>query len=176
MRPVITPAESSRLDGVAAVPEAVLLERAGLAVALAATRMGAGYGTRVVVLAGTGNNGGDGWVAARHLRRRGVDVVVRCLGYPKGDTSARRLAAIAAMHEGVTVTDLGAPEPADLIIDALFGSGFHGTLPDRVVAWTEHPARSCGGPPSGLDGTDGAVHGPVFRRYGPSLTRSRRGI
>ena len=164
MRPVITPAESSRLDGVAAVPEAVLLERAGLAVALAATRMGAGYGTRVVVLAGTGNNGGDGWVAARHLRRRGVDVVVRCLGYPKGDTSARRLAAIAAIHEGVAVTDLGAPEPADLIIDALFGSGFHGTLPDRVVPWTEHPAPVLVVDlPSGLDGTDGAAHGPVFR-------------
>ncbi|HAX82647.1 MAG TPA: bifunctional ADP-dependent NAD(P)H-hydrate dehydratase/NAD(P)H-hydrate epimerase [Actinobacteria bacterium] len=164
MRPVITPAESSRLDGVTSIPEAVLLERAGLAVALSAARMGARYGTRVVVLAGTGNNGGDGWVAARHLRRRGVDVVVRCLGYPKGDTSARRLAAIAAIHEGVPVTDLGAPEPADLVVDALFGSGFHGTLPDRVAAWTEHPAPVLAVDlPSGLDGTVGTVHGPVFR-------------
>ena len=87
MRPVITPAESMRLDEITAVPEGVLLERAGLAVALAAARMGVRYGSRVLVLTGTGNNGGDGWVAARHLRRRGVDVVVRSLGYPKGSDS-----------------------------------------------------------------------------------------
>jgi len=164
MRPVITPAESVRLDEVATVPEAVLLERAGLAVALAAVRMGARYGTRVIVLAGTGNNGGDGWVAARHLERRGVDVVVRSLGYPTGSDSPRRVAAIAAIHEGVTATDLGAPEPADLIVDALFGSGFHGTLPDRVVPWTDHPAPVLSVDlPSGLDGTEGSASGAVFR-------------
>src|SRR3972149_8032558 len=167
MRPVITPAESSRLDGVAAVPEAVLGQRAGLAVAVAATRMGAGYGTRVVVLVGTGNNGGDGWVAARHLRRRGADVVVRSLGYPKGDTSPRRLAAIAAIHEGVSGAPLGGPEPADLIVDALFGSGVHGMLPDRLVAWTDHPAPVLAVDlPSGLDGTTGTVAGGGFRAGG----------
>lgn len=164
MRPVITPAESSRLDEISTVSEAMLLERAGLAVALAAVRMGAGYGTRVVVLAGTGNNGGDGWVAARHLRRRGIDVVVRSLGYPKGDSSPRRLAAIAAIHEGVSAAPLGGIEPADLIVDALFGSGFHGSLPDQAVAWTEHPAPVLAVDlPSGLDGTTGTVSGAVFR-------------
>lgn len=163
MRPVITPAESARLDELATVTESVLLERAGLAVALAAVRMGAGYGTRVIVLAGTGNNGGDGWVAARHLKRRGVDVAVRSLGYPRGDTSPRRLAAIAAIHEGVPVTALGAPESADLIIDALFGSGFHGVLEDRVAAWTRHPARVLAVDlPSGIDGTTGEAAGAVF--------------
>jgi hydroxyethylthiazole kinase-like uncharacterized protein yjeF len=164
MRPVITPDESARLDEVTAVPEKELLERAGLAVAIAATRMGAAYGTRVIVLAGTGNNGGDGWVAARHLRRRGVDVVVRSLGYPRGDRSPRRLGSVAAIHEGVTVLPLGAPEPADLIIDALFGSGFHGTLPAAVVPWTEHPAPVLAVDlPSGLDGTTGIAEGAVFR-------------
>ncbi len=164
MRPVITPAESSRLDQATVIPEATLLERAGLAVAIAATRMGAGYGTRVVVLAGTGNNGGDAWVAARHLRRRGADVVVRSLGYPRGDTSPRRLAAVAAIHEGVPAADLGGFEPADLIIDGLFGCGFHDRLPDRVVPWTEHPAPVLAVDlPSGLDGTDGTAAGAVFR-------------
>ncbi|HEX5630702.1 MAG TPA: NAD(P)H-hydrate dehydratase, partial [Acidimicrobiia bacterium] len=122
------------------------------------------YGTRVIVLTGTGNNGGDGWVAARHLRRRGVDVTVRSLGYPKGDTSPRRLAAIAAIHDGVPVSPVGDPEPADLVIDALFGSGFHGTLPDVVVPWTEHPAPVLAVDlASGLDGTTGAAEGAVFR-------------
>ena len=47
----------------------VLMERAGLGVALAAVRMGIGYGSRVVVLAGVGNNGGDGLVAAHIIAR-----------------------------------------------------------------------------------------------------------
>lgn len=164
MRPVITPAESVRLDAASNVPEAVLLERAGLAVSIAAARMGAGYGTRVVVLAGTGNNGGDGWVAARLLRRRGADVVVRCLGYPRGDSSPRRAAAIAAMRSGIAAAPIGALEPADLIVDAVFGSGFHSELPAGVAAWTGHPAPVLAVDfPSGLDGLTGSAQGPVFR-------------
>jgi len=140
------------------------MERAGLAVGIAAARMGARYGSRVVVLAGPGNNGGDGYVAARHLRRRGVDVVVRSLGYPRGDSSVSRAAAIAAVHAGVPIRDLGPPERCDLIIDALFGAGFHGSLPDRVVAWVEHPASVLAVDlPSGLDGSTGQTKGAAFR-------------
>ena len=84
MKPVITPDESARLDAAATEPVEVLMERAGLGVALAAARMGARYGTRVLALAGPGNNGGDAYVAARYLRRRGVAVEVRGLGYPQG--------------------------------------------------------------------------------------------
>ncbi|OFW65779.1 MAG: hypothetical protein A2Z12_04385 [Actinobacteria bacterium RBG_16_68_21] len=164
MRPVITPEESARLDGESAVPLATLMERAGLAVAIAASGMGARYGTRVIVLAGPGNNGGDGYVAARHLKRRGVDVTVRSLGYPRGDSSVSRAEAIAAIHAGVMVRDLGDPEPCDLIIDALFGVGFHGTLPDRVVPWIGRPAPVLAVDlPSGLDGLDGSLRGPAFR-------------
>jgi hydroxyethylthiazole kinase-like uncharacterized protein yjeF len=164
MRPVITPEESSRLDAGSGVPVSTLMERAGLGVAIAAARMGASYGSRVIVLAGPGNNGGDGYVAARHLRRRGVDVVVRCLGYPRGDSSVNRAQAIAAAHAGVPVRDLAGPEPCDLIVDALFGAGFHGALPDRVVPWIGHEAAVLAVDlPSGLSGTDGTAEGPVFR-------------
>jgi ADP-dependent NAD(P)H-hydrate dehydratase / NAD(P)H-hydrate epimerase len=164
MRPVITAEEVARLDAASPVPEAVLMERAGLAVALAATRMGAGYGTRVVVLAGTGNNGGDGYVAARLLRERGADVAVRCLGYPRGDSSVRRAMSIAAARAGVPVTTLADPEPADLVIDALFGSGFRGTLPERVGPWVGHSAPVLAvDVPSGLDATTGQVEGRAFR-------------
>ena len=82
MKPIITPEEAARLDATATEPVETLMERAGLGVALAAVRMGAGYGTRVLALAGPGNNGGDAYVAARYLRRRGVAVEVRALGYP----------------------------------------------------------------------------------------------
>jgi NAD(P)H-hydrate epimerase len=163
MRPVITPDESARLDEAADEPVAVLMERAGLAVALAAVGMGIGYGSRVIVLAGPGNNGGDGYVAARFLKQRGVDVEIRALDFPKGEDSAARKAGAAAAHAGVRIRRLGDPEPADLVIDALFGAGFHGSLPERLVPWIEHPVPVLAvDMPSGLDGYDGSVEGPVF--------------
>jgi len=163
MRPVITPAESSRLDAESGIPVGVLMERAGLAVAIAATRMGAGYGARVLVLAGPGNNGGDGYVAARVLRSRGVDVAVQCLGYPRGDSGPNRRHAVDAARAGVPMAALGDPRPCDLIVDALFGAGFRGVLPDPVVPWTRHPAPVLSVDlPSGLDGADGSAGGPVF--------------
>ena len=163
MKPIITPGESARLDETATEPVATLMDRAGLAVAIAASEMGAGYGSRVIVLAGPGANGGDGWVAARYLAGRGVFVEVEALGYPKGDRSAQRRAAIAAVHAGVRARRLGAPRDADLVIDALFGAGFHGTLPERALPWIDTPAPVLAVDlPSGLDGATGRADGPVF--------------
>ncbi len=162
MKPVITPAESARLDATATEPVHVLMERAGLGVALAAVEMGARYGTAVRVLAGPGNNGGDGYVAARHLARRGVDVTVHGLGYPRGE-SAARLAARAAVEAGVRTTKLGPPQPADLLIDAVFGAGFRGELPEAVAAWTREDTPVLAvDVPSGLDAATGEVRGASF--------------
>lgn len=162
MKPIITPAESARLDQAASEPVEVLMERAGLAVAIAATRMGSGYGSRVIVLAGPGSNGGDGYVAARFLKERGAMVEVEAVAEPKQASAARR-AARKAVDRGVPVRPLGGPRAADLIIDAVFGAGFHGIVPGEVAAWSE------GGPPvlavdlpSGLDGTTGEVGGAAF--------------
>ncbi len=164
MKPIITPAESARQDAAASDPADVLMERAGLCVALAALRMGVGYGSRVLVLAGPGSNGGDGYVAARFLRRRGVAVEVRSLGFPKGEHSPARRAASAAVAAGVRVRPVGDPEPADLIVDGLFGAGFHGELPERLVPWarTGVPVLSID-LPSGLRGEDGTVGAEAFR-------------
>ncbi|MFW2338528.1 MAG: NAD(P)H-hydrate epimerase, partial [Acidimicrobiia bacterium] len=71
MKPVLTAAQSAALDEASTEPVETLMERAGLGVALAAVEMGIGYGSRVIVLAGPGNNGGDGYVAARYLHNRG---------------------------------------------------------------------------------------------------------
>lgn len=140
------------------------MERAGLAVANAAARMGARYGKRVVVLAGPGNNGGDGFVAARHLHRRGVAVEVLSLGAPKTDVATA--AAMATARAGVPIRPISNP-PArkpDLVIDALFGGGFRGSVPDPVKPWLE-----MGGPvlavdiPTGLDPDSGIVSGGAFR-------------
>ncbi|MCB2223167.1 MAG: NAD(P)H-hydrate dehydratase [Actinobacteria bacterium] len=163
MRLVITPEESARLDAASDVPVDVLMERAGLAVALAAAREGAGYGTRVIVLAGPGNNGGDAYVAARYLRQRGAAVEVRSLGFPRGDDSPSRLAAAAAVDAGVRVRPLGAPEDCDLVVDGLFGAGFRGALPDAAAAWTRTGAPVVAvDVPSGLKAADGTAEGAVF--------------
>ncbi len=163
MRPVITPEESARLDAASDQPVEVLMERAGLAVALAAAQMGAAYGSRVVILAGPGNNGGDGYVAARHLRRRGAEVAVHSFGGPAGSESPAGRAAAAAVGAGVAVTTMGDPIEADLVIDALFGVGFHGSLPAEIVPWTEVPSPVLAiDVPSGLDALEGTVSGPGF--------------
>ncbi len=163
MKPVITPAESARLDANSPVPVATLMERAGVAVAVAAAGMGAGYGRRVAVLAGPGNNGGDGYVAARHLARRGAAVAVHALGYPRGDGGPARAAALAAVDEGVRVLPLDRPQPADLVIDALFGAGFRGELPAGAAAWARAGGRVLAvDVPSGLDAATGEVRGAAF--------------
>jgi len=166
VKPVITPEETARLDAAAVEAAEVLMERAGLGVALAAVDMGVGYGSHVVILAGKGNNGGDGYVAARYLARRGVDVTVQALGASQDETSPAGHAAARAAAAGVRINALADPVPADLVIDALFGVGFHGTLPDVIAPWTgtPHPVLAVD-VPSGLDAASGAVAGPAFTAH-----------
>lgn len=135
MIPVVTAAEAARMDQGASDPVEVLMDRAGLAVALEAVEMGAEYGARVVVLCGPGNNGGDGYVAARYLRRRGVAVTVQVLADAK--THAAASAAAAARLAGVPIHPLGQPGKADVVVDALFGGGFRRGVPAAVAAWFE---------------------------------------
>ena len=128
--PVLTPEEMKAVDRSAPEPVDVLVDRAGSAVARAAvSMMGGRYGRRVVVVAGKGNNGADGRVAADRLRRGGVRVAV----------------VDAADH----------PEqlpPSDLVIDAAFGTGFRGDYraPDPAGA----PVLAVD-IPSGIDGLTG---------------------
>ena len=154
MRPVLTAEQSRRQDALAGVDPRTLLDRAGLAVALRAVGMGAGYGCRVAVLAGPGNNGGDGYVAARYLAGRGASVDVYALADPRTGPAGwgRRLAE----GEGVTVRDWDGARSADLVIDALFGAGFRGRLPD-LARWRGAPAHLAVDVPSGLDAATGVA-------------------
>ena len=109
MQPVLTIAEMQEVDAraQATVPLDELVARAGTAVALAALELlGGAYGRRVVVVAGKGNNGADGRVAARLLARRGVRVTVVDPG-------------------GVDAIGVDGPR-VDLVVDAVFGTGFRG--------------------------------------------------
>ncbi len=134
----------------AGVPEAELVERAGDAVARAARRLlGGVYGRRVVVVAGKGNNGADGVVAARLLDGWGARVEVL------------RLA------EGIDPDRLGRSlARAGLAIDAMFGTGFRGPLTGEAASVATALDRAllpvlAVDIPSGVDGTTGAVAGPA---------------
>jgi ADP-dependent NAD(P)H-hydrate dehydratase / NAD(P)H-hydrate epimerase len=110
---------------------AELMERAGSAVAADAAA-GAPAG-RIVVVAGKGNNGGDGWVAARELQASGRDVLVVTLADPGSLAEPASRAASSAIEVGVSWMQpssdeelVNALDGAALIVDALFGFGFRG--------------------------------------------------
>jgi ADP-dependent NAD(P)H-hydrate dehydratase / NAD(P)H-hydrate epimerase len=161
VKPVLTADEYRRIDKAYTGDLDDAMDRAGFAVALAASRVGAGYGKRVIVLAGTGNNGGDGYVAARYLHQRGVSVSVQTLGPPKTEEAAR--ARATAEKVGVRIGALGRPQRADLIIEALFGGGVRDGVPPEVVPWmsTDIPVVAVDFP-TGLDPNSGALADHVF--------------
>ncbi len=153
-------------------PPSRLMEAAGRSVA-AAVRSGWPRAKRPLLLCGAGNNGGDGYVAARHLATGGLRPVVLALR-PEG---SRGDAAEAARLAWLEIADIGALDEdtlasafrdADIVIDALFGTGLDRPLegePERVVArladWT--------GPvlavdvPSGLDADEAVPLGRHVR-------------
>lgn len=114
MIPVLTPDEMRAVDAAAPEPTEVLVRRAADAIGRAAVELlGGTYGRRVVVVAGPGNNGADGRVAAELLGRRGIRTVV------------------------FAVDDAPAVLPAcDLVVDAAFGTGFRNSyaFPDTGAA------------------------------------------
>jgi NAD(P)H-hydrate epimerase len=167
---LLTTAEMARADALmiaAGTPSFELMRRAAAAVATAADAM-APRGAPIVIVCGPGNNGGDGFVAARMLRERGREVDVVLVGERaalKGD--AARAAALwdGAVHAPEAIgAVLGRVE---VVVDALFGAGLSrpvmGAAADVIAA-----VNARGVPvlavdvPSGVDGTTGACDGAVI--------------
>ena len=152
----------------AAGPEGALMQRAATGLATVCLRLlGAVYGRRIVLLVGTGDNGGDALVAGTHLARRGARVAAVLLdperAHPAGLTALRRA--------GGRVLDAGtataAISRADLVLDGMLGIGGRGAL--RADA--AELAREAGAAaaltvavdvPSGIDADTGAVEGAAF--------------
>ena len=121
---LLTPAEmgeADRLTIAAGTPGSVLMEAAGRAVADEAARL-ARSGGRIVVLAGPGNNGGDGFVAARVLGERGYPVDLGLLGRREKLTGDAAGAASRFPGEVSRAADVDLAGAA-CVIDALFGAG-----------------------------------------------------
>jgi hydroxyethylthiazole kinase-like uncharacterized protein yjeF len=151
----------------AGTPVAELMERAGKAAAEAIWRFAGPLPT--LVLAGPGNNGGDGYVVARELRARGVAIRVAALADPKSDAAR----AARKAWDG-PIEALGEARPAPLLIDSLFGTGLARPLDPAVAARLLNLAASAQARiaidlPSGVATDDGAILSPV-RDYDLTIT------
>jgi hydroxyethylthiazole kinase-like uncharacterized protein yjeF len=160
-------ADADRLTIAGGTPGIALMENAGAAVADVVLAQLGKDANCVAVFCGPGNNGGDGFIAARLLREAGMRVSLGLLGSLnslKGD-AAEAAQRWAGPIRGLEEIDL---DSADLVVDALFGAGLARDLDgaarlavERMNAWM----RGSGRPivavdvPSGIDGTTGAVRG-----------------
>lgn len=176
---VVTAAQIAELDRRAVeehgIPAARLMDAAGRRTAQAAGMVLQGRGGgRVLVLAGKGNNGGDGLVAARYLRTAGFDVTAVLAVPDKEFSGEARRALTAAAEAGVAIQPgVGARSAAlvvgaDLIVDALFGTGFRGPARGDPAALIEAANRSARpilavDVPSGLEADTGRWEGPCIR-------------
>ncbi len=182
--PTLTCSEVRELDSLAiqefGLPGVVLMENAGRALAQAILEERPELAS-AMILCGAGNNGGDGYVLARYLAERGVCVTVL-------ETTQQGLSPDAAVFrqvcaamqlpmlpvdtQGALASCLQNLEPAELVIDALLGTGFQGDLRPAAAAWlaqlnriaTEWKSlRVAIDAPSGLDVDTGQFASDCFR-------------
>ena len=163
MRRVLTPSEMAEADRRtidAGTPFGDLVERAGRAAAREVlNELGGAYAKRVVIICGPGNNGADGFVAARVLRSRGVRCGVFLLTSPLDRSAVTREI-----------------QRCDVLVDAMFGTGFHGAL-DGDAAWIAEQTlrRSAGSHPFRVVAVDmpSGVQGLTGESLGTSVSADR---
>ena len=182
--PVLSPEQAAQWDRRAeasGISLEALMETAGRAVAhVLADRHGARLRQGVLVAAGPGNNGGDGWVIARALHRLGVPVWIAALPASNPGGPAAAMAA-RSRADGVREVAVDGPWPSTgLLVDAVLGTGASGpprgaarALLERL-AEIEQPIVAVDGP-SGLDLGDGVQHGPLQVNLSVTFGGYRRG-
>ncbi|POF30219.1 NAD(P)H-hydrate dehydratase [Roseibium marinum] len=175
---LLTPEEMGQADRLTisgGVPGIELMERAGQAVARAAAKM-VPAAARISILCGPGNNGGDGFIAARCLTAAGHTVQIHLLKASEtlnGD-ALEAFVRMGLPHtvvpdgDGIAVSLAGELERADLIIDALFGAGLDRPLAGPGLALVKAVNRSgrrvlAVDLPSGVNGATGADPGAAVR-------------
>ncbi len=195
--PALTAAQARALDAQAqqrlAMPSLLLMENAGRGAADAIDRCYGRRGAtaRAVLFLGSGNNGGDGAVVARHLARFGWRVRLYLVGRAAGRTPdlatqlriVQRLRLPCTSIRGVAAARRAAATVArdEVVIDALLGTGARGPLREPmaslVSALNRRPRRGCVALdlPSGLD-SDRGVAGPITVRADLTLTFAARKV
>lgn len=167
--PVYRTADIRRIEALAASTTPPLMERAGLAAAHLARSLGSDARRKILVLAGPGNNGGDAFVVARHLRQWWFDVTLVFTGEAaRLPPDAREAHAAWRAAGGECAAAIPPRGDWGLAIDGLFGVGLR-----RAVAGDDArqlaALAACGAPilaldiPSGLDADTGRALGPAVR-------------
>ena len=177
--PALTVAEMREADRRAieefGIPGAVLMENAGRGAAGVALEMLKGKpGRKPLVLAGRGNNGGDGYVIARHLSNAGMDVRVRVLAAFEEISGDARVHLDVVRRMKLDVREMRLPEEretlarelkeCDLVVDAMLGTGTRGEIREPFAAAIELVNASGRAVlavdiPSGMDGDTGEPQG-----------------
>lgn len=167
-----TPSQMNGVDERAAreygIPTAALMERAGEAVFRSAGQM-LSPGGRVLVLCGSGNNGGDGLAAARLLHRAGFSVVTVLAAEPSpGSLAAEQFRRLQQAGGQVIPSSAVAGEGYELVIDALLGTGLSRDVSgayQRLIEWMNGQSAPVLAVdiPSGVDGLTGRVRGVAVR-------------
>ncbi|MDD4334657.1 MAG: NAD(P)H-hydrate dehydratase, partial [Desulfotomaculaceae bacterium] len=182
---IVTADEMKALDRAAiedyGISGLVLMENAGIRVVDLIQRvMGEVRGKAVTFFIGKGNNGGDGLVIARHLLNMGAEVKVLSIahvGEISGDAAVnlniwRKMGQkIYFVHQGdgINIVKLALVK-TDLVVDAIYGTGFHGKMPEGVGRVIK-AINNSGKPivaidiPSGLEAGTGKVNGPCIRAH-----------
>ncbi|HEX8308636.1 MAG TPA: NAD(P)H-hydrate dehydratase [Allosphingosinicella sp.] len=161
-RPILTAAEMRAAEATAiaaGTPAFALMENAGAAAAEAIWRFAGPL--PALILCGPGNNGGDGYVLARHLAERGSEVRVAALGDPRTPDAGKARSAWSGPVEAFAEA-----APAPLLVDALFGTGLarplDGPWSDRLAELGRAAkVRVAVDLPSGVATDDGAILSPV---------------
>ncbi|HET6273840.1 MAG TPA: NAD(P)H-hydrate dehydratase [Bacteroidota bacterium] len=179
MQVLVTADQMQQCDRIAitkyAIPGLLLMENAGRACVEELTRRyGSVESRQVVVFCGKGNNGGDGFVVARHLLNLGARVYVALLcrkSEVKGDAKTNlqvllkllkdRQPDLAMQEISASLTRLPTP---DIVVDAIFGTGFSGSvrgMQERAIRWINAKGKYTVAVdiPSGANATTGAVEG-----------------
>lgn len=166
-----------RAIGEFGIPGAVLMENAGRAVVEAMVQeFGALVGKRIAIFCGAGNNGGDGYVIARHLHLLGAKATVYLLAPEESLQGDARIHFEVLKRLGLPIQTLVGPEEnitqrvgqVDLIVDALLGTGIR-SAPREPIASTIRAIHALGCPvvavdiPSGVDADTGATPGEAIR-------------
>jgi NAD(P)H-hydrate epimerase len=170
----------SRARTAGRIPSRVLMESAGRGIAgVVAREFGPELRKGMIVVAGPGNNGGDGWVVARALQALGIRVHAAEAGTKRSDDCAANRAL--ALASGVERLAADGQWPAvGVVVDALLGTGAEGPprgkvgeLAGRIAAFGA-PVVGVDGP-TGLDLSTGKAHGPIRARLTVTFGGARRG-
>ncbi|MGI6091914.1 MAG: NAD(P)H-hydrate dehydratase [Veillonellaceae bacterium] len=192
-----TAAEMRKIDQIAietfGIPGAVLMENAGAETARQiAAALGAVDNKMICIFAGKGNNGGDGFVAARHLYNQGAKIKVCLLGTKEVVTGDARLNLDIIIRMGINVIELSdnrdwekakiAATFADCLVDALLGTGFTGEVTGEMARVVDIINKSgkliiAIDIPTGVDADTGQIRGTAVKAdYTVALGLAKPGL